>query len=156
MSRIFVPCILVALSALFGTSAFAQTWPTRVGSLICDAGPRVGLVLGSRQDMRCVFRSSEGVAQHFYRGKIRRIGVDIGVTRGGTLTWAVFAPSVQIRQGALRGNYVGASGNAALGVGLGAKVLIGGHRRTISLQPLTIGGQIGINLAVAVSSLSLR
>ena len=156
MSRIFVPCILVALSAPFGTSAFAQTWPTRVGSLICDAGPRVGLVLGSRQDMRCVFRPSDGVVQHTYRGKIRRIGVDLGVTRGSTLTWAVFAPSGQISPSALRGNYVGASGNAALGVGLGAKVLIEGHRRTISLQPLTIGGQIGINIAVAVSSLSLR
>jgi len=155
MSRIYLPCALVAVAALFATPAFAQT-RQRVGSLICDAEARVGLVLGSRQDMRCVFRSSAGEAQYSYRGKIRRIGVDLGVTRGGTLTWAVFASGTSVDPGALRGNYVGASGNAALGVGLGAKVLIGGSRRAISLQPLSIEGQIGINLALAVSSLTLR
>ena len=79
-----------------------------------------------------------------------------GVTRGGTLFWAVFAPNSHIGRGTLRGNYVGASGNVALGIGLGAHVLIGGSRRTISLQPLSVEGQIGINLAVTVASLSLR
>lgn len=140
----------------FAIPAFAQTQSVRVGGLTCDTGPRVGLVLGSRQDMRCVFRSSATGAQYTYRGKIRRIGLDVGVTRGGTLFWAVFAPNSNIGRGTLRGNYVGASGNVALGIGLGANVLIGGSRRTISLQPLSVEGQIGINLAVAVASLSLR
>lgn len=155
MSKIYLPCALVVFAALFATSALAQT-RQRVGSLICDADARVGLVLGSRQDMRCVFRSSADEKQHSYRGKIRRVGVDIGVTRGGTLTWAVFAPGAAVAPGALRGSYFGVSGNAALGVGLGAKVLMGGLRRAIALQPLSIEGQIGINLAVAVSSLTLR
>jgi hypothetical protein len=51
---------------------------------------------------------------------------------------------------------VGASGNAALGVGLGANVLIGGSHRTISLQPLSVEGQFGVNLALGVSRLTLR
>ena len=73
-----------------------------------------------------------------------------------TLFWAVFARNSQIGQGTLRGNYVGASGNIALGVGLGAKVLIGGSRRTITLQPLSVEGQIRLNLALGVANLTLR
>ena len=156
MSRIYFSGLLAALAIAFAMPAFAQTQSVRVGGLTCDTGPRVGLVLGSRQNMRCVFRSSATGGQYTYRGKIRRIGLDLGVTRGGTLFWAVFAPNSHIGRGTLRGNYVGASGNVALGIGLGAHVLIGGSRRTISLQPLSIEGQIGINLAVTVASLSLR
>jgi hypothetical protein len=156
MPRIYRSCILAAFAASFVSPAFAQAGPMRVGSLICDTDPRLGLVLGSRQDMRCVFHASDGVAQYAYRGTIRRIGIDFGVTRAQTLTWAVFAPGSTIGPGALRGNYVGASGNAALGVGLGVKVLVGGSRHRISLQPVSIGGQIGINVALAVSSLTLR
>jgi hypothetical protein len=51
---------------------------------------------------------------------------------------------------------VGASGNVAVGLGLGAKVLIGGSRRTITLQPLSVEGQIGLNLALGVANLILR
>ena len=150
-------CALVCafLVVLLGT-ANAQAQPFRVGGLTCSTGPRVGLVLGSRQDMRCVFVSSATGQQYVYRGLIRRLGVDIGVTRGGTLFWAVFARNSQIGRGTLRGSYVGASGNVALGLGLGAKVLIGGSRRTITLQPLSVEGQIGINLALGVANLTLR
>jgi hypothetical protein len=56
----------------------------------------------------------------------------------------------------LRGTYVGASGNASFGLGLGANVLVGGSHRTISLQPLSVEGQVGINLALGVARLTLR
>ncbi len=156
MSKIGFSGLLAALAMAFAMPASAQTERIRVGGLTCNTGPRVGLVLGSRQDMACVFRSSVTGGRYNYRGKIRRIGVDIGVTRGGTMSWAVFGPSSQVGRSTLRGNYVGASGNAALGIGLGANVLIGGARRTISLQPLSVEGQIGISLAMTVASLTLR
>jgi len=155
MSKIHVGCILAAFALSLASPASAQTRAVRVGNLICEADARVGLVLGSRRDMRCVFHASAGGAEA-YRGLIRRIGIDVGVTRGGTLTWAVFAPSSNIGPGALRGNYVGASANAALGIGLGVKILVGGPRRGISLQPLSGGGEIGLNVALAVSKLTLR
>jgi len=144
------------LTVLFGSATAQAQAPFRVGGLTCSTGPRVGLVLGSRQDMRCVFVASATGQQYVYTGTIRRLGVDIGVTRGGTLFWAVFARNSQIGRGTLRGSYVGASGNVALGLGLGAKVLIGGSRRTITLQPLSVEGQIGINLALGVANLTLR
>jgi hypothetical protein len=157
MSGIRVRAIAYAfLAVLFSTATAQARLPFRIGGLTCNTDPRVGLVLGSRQDMRCVFTASTTGQQYVYRGTIRRIGVDIGVTRDGTLFWAVLARNSQIGQGTLRGNYVGASGNVAVGLGLGAKVLIGGSRRTITLQPLSVEGQIGLNLAVGVANLTLR
>ncbi len=148
--------IPAVFSLVFLWSAVADARePFRVGALTCDTSPRVGLVLGSRQEMRCVFIASDG-RRYTYTGLIRRIGLDIGVTRGGTLFWRVFARNSQIGRGTLRGSYVGASGNVALGVGLGAKVLIGGSRRSVVLQPLSVEGQIGINLALGVANLILR
>jgi hypothetical protein len=142
------------LALVFGTPALAQSQPVRVGGLTCDTGPRVGLLLGSKQRMNCVFRSNTG-EQYRYRGRITRLGLDVGVTGGGRLFWGVFAPTSHIGPGALRGTFVGASGNASLGLGLGANVLVGGSHRTISLQPLSVEGQFGVNLALGVAGLRL-
>jgi Protein of unknown function (DUF992) len=156
ISTIGIWTIVCACSFVLLASATAEArQPFRVGTLTCDTGPRVGLVLGSRQDMQCVFLASDG-QRYTYTGLLRRLGLDIGVTRGGTLLWRVFARNSQIGRGTLRGSYVGASGNVALGLGLSVKVLIGGSRRSIILQPLSVEGQIGINLALGVTNLILR
>jgi hypothetical protein len=144
-----------ALPLAFAAPAFAQRQPIRVGGLTCNTGARVGLLVGSRQRMRCVFRSNAG-EQYYYTGTITRLGLDVGISRGGRLFWAVFAPTSHIGPGALRGTYVGASGNASFGLGLGANVLVGGSHNTISLQPLSIEGQFGVNLALGVAGLTLR
>jgi len=146
---------ICALAIVFAMPAMAQTRSVRVGGLTCDTGPRVGLLIGSRQRMNCVFRSNTTGQQYRYRGRITRLGVDVGISRGGRLFWGVFAPTAHIGPGALRGTYVGAGGNASLGLGLGANVLVGGSHRTISLQPLSIEGQVGVNLALGVAGLRL-
>ena len=156
LSKLFRSAMLSAFVVTAAMPAFAQTQRVRVGGLTCVAGPRAGLVLGSRRDLQCVFRSDIMGQQYAYAGKIRRIGLDAGITRGGRLYWAVFAPTMHVGRSTLRGSYQGASGNVALGVGVGAKVLIGGSRRTVSLQALTVEGQIGINLALGVTNLSLQ
>jgi len=155
MWKICFATILCAAMVVFTLPALAQAQPTRVGGLTCNAAPRVGLLVGSLQHLRCVFNSN--AAGHCpYSGSIGRVGIDVGVTGGGRLVWAVFAPTSHVGCGALRGSYVGASGSASLGVGLGANVLIGGSHRTISLQPLSVEGQVGVNLALGVSRLTLR
>ena len=156
MLKTCLSAILCAFVVALSAPAFAQAQPVRVGGLTCDTGPRVGLVLGSRQQLRCVFRSNATGRNYTYTGTIGRIGLDLGVTAGGRLLWAVFAPTSHVGRGTLRGTYVGASGNASFGIGLGANVLIGGSNRTISLQPLSVEGQIGINLAAGVARLTLR
>ncbi len=150
------PFILSAFMMVFAAPAFAQAQPVRVGGLTCDTSARVGMVVGSRQSLRCVFRSSATGRQYSYSGTITRVGLDLGITGGGRLFWGVFAPTSHVGYGSLRGTYVGAGGNASLGIGLGANVLIGGSHRTISLQPLSVEGQIGINLAAGVARLTLR
>jgi Protein of unknown function (DUF992) len=127
----------------------------RVGRLLCASAPRVGMVVGSAQSLRCEFHATNPPRQYVYVGRIRRVGLDLGVTSAGVLSWAVFARNSRIGPGTLRGNYVGASGNVALGPGLGANVLIGGSRRTIVLQPLSVERSIGFNLAAGVTSLTL-
>ena len=142
-----------ALLCALAPSAHAQSF--RVGRLLCFSTPRVGLVLGSAQDLRCVFHAINPARQYIYEGRIRRVGLDLGVTSAGTLSWAVFAKNSRIGPGTLRGNYVGASGNIAVGPGLGANVLIGGSRRSVMLQPISVERSIGLNLAAGVTNLTL-
>jgi hypothetical protein len=59
-------------------------------------------------------------------------------------------------RGALAGNYAGASAEATVGAGLGANVLVGGSNRTVALQPISVQGQAGLNLAVGVAGLELQ
>jgi hypothetical protein len=144
-----------SLALVCAAASPARADAFRVGRLLCFSTPRVGLVLGSAQSLRCVFHASRPPRQYIYEGRIRRIGLDLGVTSAGTLSWAVFARNSRIGPGTLRGNYVGASGNVALGPGLGANVLIGGSRRSVMLQPLSIERSIGLNLAAGVTNLTL-
>ena len=128
----------------------------RVGMLTCRLAPSVGLIIGSRQRMDCRFTPTGGGRTERYHGSVTRFGLDLGITAGGVMTWAVSARTTRLGRGALAGNFVGASGDIALGVGVGANVLVGGSRRSVMLQPLSVSGQVGINLAVGVAGLTLR
>ena len=127
----------------------------RVGTLSCNIASGWGFVFGSSKALRCTFAPTPGRAE-FYAGTINKFGVDIGYTQGGVLVWGVFAPSANIGPGALSGNYVGATGSATVGVGAGANVLVGGSNRTISLQPVSIEGNTGLNVAAGIGAISLR
>lgn len=126
----------------------------RAGRLLCFSSARVGLIVGSTQSLRCEFHATAG-HRYIYTGRIRRVGLDIGATSGGILSWLVIAKNSRVGPGTLRGTYVGAGGSVAFGPGLGANVLIGGSRRSIALQPISIERQIGVNLAAGVTSLTL-
>ena len=127
----------------------------QVGTLSCHVSGGWGFVFGSSKALRCTLARAGGRPEN-YAGSINKFGVDIGYTRGGVLVWGVFAPTANLAPGALSGNYVGASGSATVGVGVGANVLIGGSNRTISLQPLSIEGNTGLNVAAGIGSISLR
>jgi hypothetical protein len=144
-------------AALTAGAASAQDRPQRnkVGTLDCDISGGIGMIVGSQKGVQCVFTPSGPGRREVYTGTISKFGLDIGATTGGRMVWSVFA-STGYRQAALAGNYAGASGEATVGAGLGANVLVGGNDRTITLQPLSIQGQTGLNLAVGVSSLELR
>ena len=151
--------MLVAAITLVGTCiplAAQQAGGTKVGVLTCKTSASLGLLVGSHQKLRCNFKPDSGDASENYVGHINRLGVDIGVKAGGVMAWGVFAPTNGYHHGALAGKYVGGSGSASLGVGVGANALIGGSHRSIALQPLSVEGQVGVNLALGVAGLSLQ
>ena len=140
--------------ALATSSALAQHSQTRTGVLTCQTSASLGLIVGSQQRLRCQFKADSGWIQS-YNGTINRLGLDLGVTAGGVMTWLVLAQASTVPHGALTGRFVGASGDASLGVGVGANVLVGGTNKAISLQPLSLKGQVGVNLALGVAAMTL-
>jgi len=144
------------LLALAAPAAAQQPAFTKAGVLTCRTSATVGLVVGSRQRLACVFRPDSGGPAERYVGTIGRLGLDVGITAGGVLGWAVLARTRGVPRGALAGTYAGASGDIALGLGAGANVLVGGSNRSVALQPVSVEGQVGVNLALGVARLILR
>ena len=126
----------------------------RVGTLRCIGAPKVGAIIGSVQEARCVFTGVNGRHER-YAAQFGRLGADIGVTGKSEVIWSVYAPT-SLKRRALAGNYVGASADAALGVGGGANVLVGGNGATVSLQPISVKTQTGLAVGAGLSQLQLR
>ena len=149
---------LTSTAALALAGAFAavpaQAQNVQAGTLVCDVSGGVGMIIASQRDMACTFTNSRGEPE-VYVGRIRRFGLDIGATTGGQIVWAVFAPSGRYSRGALAGTYSGASAEASVVAGLGANVLLGGSNRSFALQPVSLQGQTGLNVAAGVADLQL-
>jgi hypothetical protein len=147
---------LVAGAFAFAGTADAAPHGVKVGTLTCNVSSGWGFVFGSSKDLHCTFNGNASHPGEHYEGTINKFGVDIGYTSGGVLIWGVFAPSSDIRPGALQGDYAGATASAAIAVGLGANVLIGGLDKSIALQPLSVEGMKGLNVAAGIGAISLR
>lgn len=152
-----------ALAALAVVAAVAAPIPsmaqepnrTKVGTLTCDISGGIGIIIASKKNVTCMFTPADAGAREVYTGSITKFGLDIGATTGGEMVWTVFAPSNR-KYGALAGNYGGVSAEATVGAGVGANVLVGGSSRTVTLQPISVQGQSGLNLAVGVAGLDLQ
>jgi hypothetical protein len=125
-----------------------------VGQLNCTVASGLGFIFGSSKDLNCIFKRDDGRTEA-YQGKIKRFGVDIGFTQQAHIVWLVAAPGY-VEPGALVGDYAGVTASATAGVGAGANVLLGGGQRQISLQPLSVEGSVGLNVALGVAEISLH
>ncbi len=145
----------LALSALpLATPAHAAVG-VRAGVLTCNVAGGAGFVFGSDHAVSCTFSGAGGRIEH-YTGAIQKFGVDIGYTRGGVLMWAVLAPTNNPPPHALTGEYGGVTAGASVGVGGNANLLIGGSNHEISLQPLSVEGEKGLNVAAGIAEITLR
>lgn len=153
--RLMMGAALAAGALAFAGAADAAPHGVKVGTLTCNVSSGWGFVFGSTKDLHCTFRPNSHTGEH-YTGTISKFGVDIGYTDGGVLVWGVFAPSSDVRAGALEGDYAGATASATVGVGLGANVLIGGLDKSIALQPLSVEGNKGLNVAAGIGAISLK
>ncbi|HEY4773572.1 MAG TPA: DUF992 domain-containing protein [Xanthobacteraceae bacterium] len=155
MSRFLIGLVALTLTAALAGTAGAQSGRAAVGTLTCDVSAGFGVIVGSRRAVNCAFAPSMPGAVEHYSGTITKVGLDIGATTGGVMVWLVYAPTTRA-SGAVAGSYGGATAEATIAVGLGANVLVGGSNRTVALQPLSVQGQTGLNLAIGVAALELR
>lgn len=144
-----------ATSILVSDAAQAQSANVRVGTLTCKGKGRVGLILGSNETLDCTYAPVGNRPKRQLIGTVTNVGLDVGVKGESIMIWGVLGSTTSMSTDALRGSFVGASADASLGLGAGAKVLIGGDNNSIVLQPLSVQGQTGVNLAVGVTGLQL-
>jgi hypothetical protein len=139
--------------AVSGSGVYSQSG-VNVGSLSCNVSGGVGFVFGSSKDLSCLFTRTDGKAER-YTGTIKKFGVDIGFTKEAHIVWLVFAPG-NVASGAVSGSYGGASASATVGVGVGANVLLGGSNSQITLQPVSVEGSVGLNVAAGIGAVDLN
>ena len=148
--------VALATAALIAPLAAANaTPPVRAGILQCQGGQNVGFVVGSVTSLECVFQS-EGRRPEPYIATVRRYGLDLGITSQTQLAWAVNAPNTRIGRGVLAGNYGGVGANASVGVGIGGNFLVGGPANSYALQPISVQGQTGLNVAAGIADIELQ
>jgi hypothetical protein len=150
MRRIGRLAVIAAMAATVAETAAAQG-RVQVGQLTCDISGGIGLVFGSQRTLNCTFTPSGPSPVEFYAGTLTKLGIDIGVTNGGAMVWLVYAPTSR-PAGALSGSYGGAAAEATV---VGANVLVGGSNRTVELQPVSLQGQSGLNVAAGVAGIDL-
>ena len=146
--------VLLALAMCLPAAAQRPVWE-QSGTLNCDVSGGIGFVVGSQRQVNCLFTPSYPAPPEQYVGTITKVGLDVGFTSGGQLTWSVLQSTTR-RRGVLAGSYAGAAAEATLGAGLGANVLVGGNDRSVALQPLSIQGQVGLNVAAGIAEISLQ
>jgi len=154
--RLPVRTALTAL-ALCAAAAGAPASAAHVeaGVLNCTVSGGAGFIVGSSKDLDCTFKGANGSTEHYY-GSIKKYGLDLGFTDKSQIIWTVFAPSADLDRGVLSGTYGGVSAEATVGLGVGANALVGGSNDSVALQPVSVQGQQGLNLAVGISQLQLR
>src|SRR3954470_19318438 len=148
--------VVLAAAALVAPLAAANALPAvRAGILQCQGGQNVGFVVGSVTSLECVFQS-EGRRPEPYIATVRRYGLDLGITAQTQLAWAVSAPNNRVDRGDLAGKYGGVGANASVGIGGGGNFLIGGPANSYALQPVSVQGQTGLNVAAGIADLQLE
>jgi Protein of unknown function (DUF992) len=145
----------LAVAATMGGNASAASNGVKAGFLKCDVAGNISFVFGSSRDITCVYDAGTHTPVDHYKGTIKKYGVDIGYQANGVMVWGVIAPTNNVGPGALAGDYGGVTAAVALGVGVGANALVGGYQNSIALQPLSVEGMTGLNLAGGIGVLTL-
>ena len=157
MRRVLVSMLMgVVLGGLASLAQAAEAKKgVKVGVLKCNEAGGWGLVFGSTNDLKCIFTPAKKGEPTRFTGKIKKYGVDIGYQQDAVIYWAVLSTSEKVEPGALAGTYVGATAEAAWAAGAGANVLVGGSKKGIALQPVSVEGIAGANVAAGLAEVEL-
>ena len=148
---------LIAAALAFSTPVYAQEH-VEIGRLECEVEGGIGLIIGSSKDAVCNYYDAEATEPtEVYYGQVNKFGLDVGFTEESVIQWLVFAPAKNAYDpGVLAGSYVGLGAEATAGVGVGANALVGGSSDSFTLQPVSVQGQTGLNVAMGVTGFTLR
>ncbi len=154
--------LALGLLALTGAAA-AQTGSPgiKIGVLKCNQvpGSGVNLLIHSTVQVTCLYTSVTGERQAIYKGETGiGLGIDLNWNKSETIAFTVFGVSLDTGpdKHPLAGKYLGARASVALGIGLGAQVLVGGGRNQFTLQPLAIEQTKGFGVAAGLRYLYLE
>ena len=157
MQRVMIAVLAAVVLAGAAPVAAQEKKGATVGMLRCNEASGWGLVFGSTRDLKCVFSPNEkGAPTLRLTGTISKYGVDIGFKENAVILWGVVSTSDKFTPGQLAGKYVGVTAEVGWAVGLGANVLVGGTNKGFALQPLSVSGSNGINLAAGVAEVELK
>ena len=160
--RVLISGLVVAV--LVGMPALALAGETKAGeakkgvsvdALKCNEAGGWGLVFGSTRDLKCIFTPAAKGEPARFTGKIRKYGVDIGYHQEAVIYWAVLATSEKFQPGELAGKYGGVTADVAWAVGIGTNVLVGGSKKGFALQPVSVAGLTGANVAAGLAEVEL-
>jgi hypothetical protein len=154
MSSKFLASIAAIGTFAVAVTADAQPSRVQVGTLSCSVSAGIGLIIASQRNVNCNFKPDNGPPEA-YTGTMTIVGVDVGFTTGSAIVWGVFTSTSRFA-GMLTGTYGGLTAQATAVAGVGANALIGGSNNSVSLQPLSVQGQMGLNAAGGIGALELH
>ena len=157
-TKTIVAAALLASAAMIplASPGSAAEKGVKAGYLRCDVSGSVSFIFGSSRDLACSYETEGTHRVDNYTGSIKKYGIDIGYQKKGVIIWAVVAPTNDVGPGALAGDYGGITADLAAGYGVGANALLGGYKDSIALQPLSVEGIQGINIAAGIVGLTLK
>jgi hypothetical protein len=154
--RLFISAAALAAAALAGP-ALADDAGVKIGTLTCEKTGESGGIITTATQFDCVYEGANDEVTENYTGEISKLGIDLTATENVTMIWAVVAPTdSDYAPNALSGTYVGASASAALGLGAGARVLVGGGDNSFTLQPVAVEGIEGTGLSLGIEQFELH
>ncbi len=151
-----IKLLAAAVAAVIALPGLASAQTIRAGTLTCEGKGSIGLLIGSKEALSCTYQPAQGGPSRMYAGTISSLGISIGVTGPSVIVWGVLASSTEVPADMLTGEFVGVSADASLGLGVGAQVLVGGTAKSLVLQPLSVKGEVGVDIAAGVTGLTLR
>ncbi len=153
--------MLTLSQSIFFVAAFASVGTvlpaaaqTPAGMLECNVSPSVRAGATSSKALSCIFHAVNGPLE-YYNGTLNMTGVDVGFTDAGHLSWGVAIAGPYPPQYPLVGTYTGASGGLTVLAGAEANTLVGGNGSSVSLQPLSVSTQTGLDINLGIASLTL-
>jgi hypothetical protein len=151
--------IALLLSTVAVASAEARSFPNAplrtAGTLTCAVEPSMGFVVGSTRGMACRFVSNRGGFVQSYSGRMDRIGLDLGMTSGQTISWRVLTPSGASRSSMIDGIFAGPSAEATLVGGLGTQMHFDVQGERVVLEPVGHSGQAGFSFAIGEARMGI-